>query len=119
MRRLILSLIALLALPACSHQSLAALTTVSQGRSIAVVSLSVMHYGRWSGDWESARTSPIMTGHAASMVRSVEEQFANHWRVIPAPSFVGHPEYQALAGPPLPVVVPYLPQGFMPLFGES
>lgn len=119
MKRLILSLIALLALPGCAHQSLAGLASVTQGRSIAVVSLSVMHYGTWLGDWESARLSPVMTGQTASMVRMTEEQFAAHWRVIPAPSFVGHPEYRALAGPPAPVALPLLPQGPMYLFGQT
>jgi hypothetical protein len=119
MNRLIFSLFALLALPACGGQSLSALTTATQGRSVAVVSLSVMHYGRWDGDWERSRTSPVMTGHAAAMVQAVEQQFASHWQVIPAPSFVGRAEYQALAGPARPVVVPYLPQGYMPLFGQT
>ncbi|MBC7171036.1 MAG: hypothetical protein H5U40_01335 [Polyangiaceae bacterium] len=89
----------------------------TQGRTLAVVSLSINDFAGSLQGWNNTRTSSLMTAHAAGMVRSVEQQFAGHWNVIPAESFVGRPDYQSLAGPPREVAVPFFPQGYMPLFG--
>jgi len=118
-RRFLFGLIVGLFASSCASQSLSGLAMQTQGRSVAVVSLSVNDYARSLQGWNSTRTSGLMTDNAANMVRSIEQQFAGHWNVIPAESFVGRPEYQALAGPPREVAVPYFANGIMPLFGNN
>jgi hypothetical protein len=123
MRKLILGVVVVLVSVSCRRQSLSGLATETQGRSLAVVSLSINDFNQalkqhgWN--WSSVRTSTLITGQAANMVRGVEQQFARHWKVIPAESFVGRAEYQRLAGPPREVAVPMFGNAYMPLFGND
>lgn len=119
MRKLILGVVVVLVSVSCRRQSLSGLATETQGRSLAIVSLSINDFNQSLQGWNSARTSTLMTGNAANMVRGVEQQFARHWKVIPAESFVGRAEYQRLAGPPREVAVPIFGNAYMPLFGND
>jgi hypothetical protein len=106
-----------LACAGCGGPSLAGLAASTQGRNIAVVSLSINDYRGSLQGWNSTLTSPLMTENAATMVTTLEQQLAPSWNVIPAVSFVGRPDYQSLAGPPRNVAVPIFFSGAMPLFG--
>ena len=120
MRKLILGVVVVVLVNvSCRRQSLSGLATETQGRSVAIVSLSINDFNQSLQGWNSMRTSALMTDHAAKMVRDVEQQFARHWKVIPAESFVGRAEYQRLAGPPREVAVPIYGNAYMPLFGND
>jgi hypothetical protein len=120
MHKVIVGVVVILASASCARrQSLSAFAVSTQGRSVAIVSLSVNDYEQSLQGWNTMRTSPLMFSRAATMVRNVEQQFARHWRVIPAESFVGRPDYQALAGPPREVALPIYGDAYMRLFGAD
>ncbi len=106
MKRLAWVLSIVLAAAGCGGGSMRNVAATTQGRRVAVVSLSINDYGGSLQGWNSTRTSDLMYSRAAAMVGIVEQQFSASWQVVPAPNFVGNPALQQMAVPH-DVAVPY------------
>lgn len=113
MRRLPWALSLLAVVAGCGGGSMRNVAATTQGRRIAVVSLSINDYGGSLQGWNSTRTSDLMSSRAAAMVGMVEQQLSSSWQVVPAPAFVGHPGLQSMATAH-DVAIPYFSGVVMP-----
>jgi hypothetical protein len=90
-----------------------------QGASVAVVSVSINDFGGSLQGWNQTITSDLMYTRATSMLQMAEAELARHFRVVPAPQFIGNPHYQQLAPEPFEVAVPSVGEHYMPVFADE
>jgi hypothetical protein len=98
--------------------SLADVKAQTQGKSIALVSLSVNDYNGMLSQWGQT-AGPLLEAKMNGMLSDCEGLLGQKWTVVPAADFVGKSEYQSIKGPEREVAMPTAAGESMRLFGAD
>lgn len=118
---LLLATFLFLFLASCGKEkgmSLAEVKAQTQGKSIALVSLSVNDYNGMLSQW-GQKAGPLLEAKMAGLLADSEGLLGQKWTLVPAAEFVGKDEYQALKGPEREVAMPAAGGASMRLFGAD
>ena len=99
--------------------TMAEVAAATQGKKLAVVSVSVNDFNGSLQGWNSGRTDDLLTMKMNEMLGVAEARFGQRWTVVPAASFVDGDAYQSQAGPDREVAVPRPAAKPMRLFGAD
>ena len=114
-----LALLALVTVGCGGPMSVRSFTQQATQPRVAVVAVSVGDANGALQGWNSSRSSDVMASRAARMVEVAEQVLSTRFTVVPAASFVGTPQYQAVPHYPAEVAVPLINGAVMNVFGSS